>query len=257
MKRLLVCLLTFVSLSSLSACGKPKPVPAELTILNEHEEYGAITVEGEQVVGNTVTITVTPLQDDYVLDEWFEVVDTDRYPLDFHNPLNLKITEPKMTIEATWVPKYSEGLSFSAYPDEHDLNFTWQISEYRQVEGEKEITIPTIYHGRDVTRVGSGAFKNCDITKISLQNSITSIGEDAFVDTKMQSIRLPATLQDAANAFKSWKSEQTIYVPSNCIESVGDDYKTTWNWILTKDVSEECFTSSDTGEAHIIPKDIN
>ncbi|MCQ2752723.1 MAG: leucine-rich repeat domain-containing protein [Bacilli bacterium] len=248
MKRLLAYALTLVSLASLSACAKP--IPAELIILNDGSK-GVVTIEGKLEVNSTVTIRVKPSQNDYVFDEWYEVDGDERYPYDFHNPLEFTIKTSKVTLETSWVSKYSEGLHFEPQQDPLSIHYTWKVSQY-DLPGETSVIIPPIYHARAVTHIANDLFKGkASVQEVLLPEGITDIGTEAFDDTSITEITMPSTLVNAANAFQHWTSNQIIYIHSDSLTE--DKTETTWGWSLTE--QSGYYTSSDTGEAHIEVED--
>lgn len=248
MKRLLAYALTLVSLTSFSACAKP--IPAELVILND-ESKGVVTIEGKLEVNSTVTIRVKPSQNDYVFDEWYEVDGDERYPYDFQNPLEFTIKKPKVTLETSWVSKYSEGLHFEPQQDPLSIHYTWKVSQY-DLPGETSVIIPPIYHARAVTHIADGLFKDKSaIKEVSLPEGITNIGTEAFDGTDITELLLPTSLTDAALAFENWKNSQTINIHEESL--IEDKTETTWGWRLVD--KGDYYTSSDTGEAHIEVKD--
>jgi hypothetical protein len=87
--------------------------------------------------------------------------------------------------------KISKGLKFTLNED----------GESYRVTGigtctDKDITVPSIYNGKPVTRVGARAFANCtSITSITFPTSVTIIDERVFLScTSLKSVEIPSSV---------------------------------------------------------------
>ncbi len=77
-------------------------------------------------------------------------------------------------------------------------------------------TIPSVYNGKPVTRIGDGAFEdNTTITSIVIPDSITAIGDSAFKNcTNLTSVTLPEDLTGiGATAFYNCSKLEAIDLP--------------------------------------------
>ena len=74
---------------------------------------------------------------------------------------------------------------------------------------DTDIVIPSIYNDKPVTRIGDGAFYECEsLTSVEIPNSVTSIGDDAFRNcTSLTSIEIPNSVTSIGGfAFSSCTS---------------------------------------------------
>ncbi|MCM1042890.1 MAG: leucine-rich repeat domain-containing protein [Corallococcus sp.] len=70
---------------------------------------------------------------------------------------------------------YTEGLKFLLNQDGESY-YVCGIED----KTTSEIVIPKVYQGKPVTRIGESAFEGCDVSRLSIPQSITGIGASAF-----------------------------------------------------------------------------
>ena len=94
----------------------------------------------------------------------------------------------------------------------------------------KEVTIPEKIQGAVITGIGNDAFNtehhtdyNTAITKVTIPNTVTSIGDSAFINcTKLESISFPTALKTiGAYAFYNCDSLTNVVVPEG-VTSIGE-----------------------------------
>ncbi len=85
-----------------------------------------------------------------------------------------------------------------------------------------EVQIPSEYEGKSVTAVGGGAFRNTQISSVTVPDSVTSIGERAFSNCqKLSSVNLPDEIKVIEkNAFEYCPNLKTVKLPSD-LETIG------------------------------------
>ncbi len=95
----------------------------------------------------------------------------------------------------TYTPVYainSSGLEFDSNGD----GTAYEVTGIGTIT-DTDIVIPSTYNEKPVTGIASGAFQNCtDLTSVTIPNSITSIGENAFVGCNTLTIIYEGTLNN-------------------------------------------------------------
>ena len=76
-------------------------------------------------------------------------------------------------------PDYTEGLAYTLLPDG-----TYEVAQ-GDAGTESEIVIPAAYEGIAVTRIAEHSFGGMYLTKVTIPDSITSIGRGAFTSSKL------------------------------------------------------------------------
>lgn len=77
--------------------------------------------------------------------------------------------------------------------------------------GGNEVTIPATYEGKPVTAIGSGAFENKGVTRVTIPSGIKTIGTRAFFGTKIQTLEIPGTVTTIeSQAFEQCSSLKSV-----------------------------------------------
>ena len=114
----------------------------------------------------------------------------------------------------------------------HRLSYTLLNDGTYEVNGsgiysdDENIVIASEYDGIPVTRIGDGAFKNRRITSITIPNSVTSIGNEAFYGcTRLTSVTIPDSVTSIGNgAFCDCSSLTSIVIPNSVITIGGSAF---------------------------------
>jgi len=83
----------------------------------------------------------------------------------------------------------------------HSGNAT--VTGFREGMERTEIVIPDTWNGNSVTSIGSEAFRDNQLTSITIPDSVTSIGMSAFSSNQLTSITIPFASLAAADA--AWR----------------------------------------------------
>ena len=140
-------------------------------------------------------------------------------------------TEPETTVPETTVPETELG----AEPTDPVLTTTKPHSdfEYTEMNGNLTITgytgkaqaviLPELIDGKTVVAIGENAFYNTNITSIRLPSSVRTIGKNAFHScTSLTGINIPAGVTDIdADAFRGCSNLRTLGLP-NTLRTIGD-----------------------------------
>lgn len=102
-------------------------------------------------------------------------------------------------ISTVIIPKisitYSAGLEYTLNSDGQSYSVTGIGTCV-----DTEIVIPKVYNGLPVTSIGDKAFKECtSLTSVTIPNSVTSIGVNAFLKTSLTSIIIPDSVTYIGN----------------------------------------------------------
>ena len=207
---------------SLTACGQTNRVIAffiqldknpnipqyTVSVQSDYSYWGTVTGGGTYDKGESVKITATP-RDGYVFKEWSDG-NTD-------NPRYLTV---------------SSNISLTAYFEQPD--FQYEInSDGRTVtltkarDGIEVANIPSIVtiNGKSytVTKIGDKAFRWCtELVSVTIPNTVTSIGEEAFWDCNITSITIPNSVTSIERwAFIGCENLASVIIP-NSVTTIGE-----------------------------------
>lgn len=128
--------------------------------------------------------------------------------------------EPEPAVQAEEVSPYAVFGDFDYYtlsaPDGHGLT-----AGIRGYTGDStEVVVPSEVDGYKVTEIGSSAFKESNITSITIPEGVTEIGYEAFFGcSSLKSIVLPDSLTNIVNdAFPGCSSLESIVIPEGVTE---------------------------------------
>ena len=120
----------------------------------------------------------------------------------------------------TWTLNY-EASSISIYGTGDMANYTSYAATpwYQHIKRD----IQSVYISNGVTSIGNHAFDGCrSLTKITIPDSVTTIGEASLRECGLQSIVLPSNIVSiGACAFESCRRLRSVTFPDNII-SIGD-----------------------------------
>ena len=78
------------------------------------------------------------------------------------------------------------------------------------------VTIPSSIGGLPVAIIGANAFTNkTAITSVSIPNSVTSIGANAFTKSGLTSVSIPNSVTSVGNAFFECESLTSVTIPNS------------------------------------------
>jgi hypothetical protein len=97
---------------------------------------------------------------------------------------------------------YTDGLAFYPVQDENGTGYTYGVAIGNAIY-MRDIVIPTIYNGKAVTVILSGAFANADyspnstVSSVVIPEGIKKIGDSAFYNCdNIAKITLPSTIEE-------------------------------------------------------------
>lgn len=91
------------------------------------------------------------------------------------------------------------------------------VTNYKYNGAAADVTIPSRYQGKPVTTIGHAAFFNSVVTSVTIPDSVTSIGDNAFgFCSQLTNISIPNSVTDIGfSAFAHCTSLKSITLPSS------------------------------------------
>jgi len=100
------------------------------------------------------------------------------------------------------VPIYGgKSVRIISYIGDHEGGDFWNWEEYDPIKMDWRINIPPQIRGLPVTHIGHNAFRNRNLTSVSIPNSVTHIGRMAFFGNQLSSVTIPDNVSIGENAF--------------------------------------------------------
>jgi hypothetical protein len=160
-----------------------------------------------------------------------------------------------MLVGQAWAYDFEyNGLYYNITSNPESYTHTVEVTyEYENGGGYywyTTVDIPTsaYYNGDyyDVTSIGYHAFYNCNLTSITIPNSVTSIGESAFYDCKkITSLTIPNSVTTIGyNAFNNVKN--VVY-----FGRLNNDYSSPWGALTLNGTIDGDFIYSDSTKTNI------
>jgi len=85
---------------------------------------------------------------------------------------------------------------------------------------QKDIVIPSVINGVNITSIGGKAFNIKDLTSVTIPNSVTSIGNQAFSENQLTSVTIPNSVTSIGEgAF--YRNKLTSVIIPNSVTSIG------------------------------------
>ena len=107
--------------------------------------------------------------------------------------------------------------------DSEPWNYTIQKGQITQYTGKGGIvTIPRIIWGETVTSIKENAFANSKLTSVTIPNSVTSIGNNAFANNNLTSIIIPNSVTSIGNNVFANNRLTSVTIP-NSVTSIGNN----------------------------------
>jgi hypothetical protein len=132
---------------------------------------------------------------------------------------NLKGVLADVMDRASETTSIKEKESFLVETDSKNLSFnasTGTILSY-DVSGGKDVIIPKVINGVEVTGIGPSAFSEVPLNSVFLPDTITFIGTNAFWDCGLKSIRLSSTLTTISASALAWNQLTELDLPNSLV----------------------------------------
>ncbi|MCT4593629.1 MAG: leucine-rich repeat domain-containing protein [Anaeromicrobium sp.] len=91
------------------------------------------------------------------------------------------------------------------------------ITGYDVSIGGTDVVIPKQIDGVDVVTIGNDAFSNKKLTSVKIPNSVTVIGNDAFVYNRLTYVEIPNSVTSIANAAFAGNKLTSVEIPNSVI----------------------------------------
>ena len=107
------------------------------------------------------------------------------------------------------------------------LQFEWSdngdgtvtITKYNG--SDKDVFIPKQINGKDVTVIGERVFEELGLTKVTLPNTLKTIGDSAFFNNSLTAVNIPEGVTSLGEAAFRQNKLETVTFP-NTLETIGD-----------------------------------
>lgn len=144
---------------------------------------------------------------------------------------------------------------------------TWTITKYTGAGGE--LVIPSTYAGKKITKIDNYAFKQSNITKVTVPNGVTCIGYGAFQEcNKLVNFNFPwskklvlgfeifsgcTSLENVTLGAVNEISSGENYLPTQMFENCTSLKNVTFATDITYGISQECFSGCTSLKSIRIP----
>ncbi len=115
--------------------------------------------------------------------------------------------------------QYTQDLKYAMNDDNTSVRVVSCPSEV------SDIVIPPYYQGYPVTRIGNGAFSDCEnLTSVTILAKVTSIGDSDFKDCRnLTSIILPPSVTSIGDSSFAYCGKLTSIILPSSVTSIGDN----------------------------------
>lgn len=163
--------------------------------------------------------------DDVIEENYDHYCDDDS---DYNNHLNsiidLKPKDiPNNNMFVEQVAYLSDYLDCELINNYTEINIKGLTERGRRYGTDKSVVlkIPKTISGKPVVSIDNSAFRACNLTKLTLPDTITTIKESAFADNKLTSLNLPDSLISISDNAFSYNNIKDLYLSKNT-KFVGD-----------------------------------
>lgn len=151
-----------------------------LTLTAKPEEGGTTTGDGKYKEGDEVVISAIPAVG-YEFVNWTDDDDGNAF-ISTDNPYTFNMPEDEVNYTANFA---TPADCFFFIP----VNRT--IVNYYCSESEQDVIIPSMIGGIPVEKIAFFAFQSKGLTSVTIPDSVTSIGQQAFFDNSLESVIIP------------------------------------------------------------------